>query len=435
VRPPRAHAAALAVGVLAGACRRDAPVAGADASAVPVARASASAGVVAEALPRCRPEGARLALPGDDIVVGDALATADALFVGVVRRDGKRRVASMVRTSLDLTTSKVTDLGSALGDDPPPSPRLANGVPVALYYARKSVAPSDAGAGRMADRFLELARLDGASPKVEARITQQGDESLAYDVAWPDAPSGSALVAWDEDAPLLPTQLFATRGVVKVQLAAEGSKPRIASPEGSDAESPRLFARRGGYWLAWLARRAETTEDAGVAPEAPGERRAYRWVEIVSLDANGEAVSPVRRVSPEKGHVAAFELVNAESAGDVVVLVQDEAARAEGAGERLVRYAVSPERIEASDVLADGVGHALAELVSVTAGSSRAPRWLAWADVHEHAHLASLGPGARVAAGAATTEPALDGTRLVAAAAPDVVFAATGSELRRVVCR
>jgi hypothetical protein len=238
--------------------------------------------------------------------------------------------------------------------------------------------------------------------------------------------------------------MLADRGVVKVQILGDPRpKARVASADTTDAEAPRLLAKKGGYWLAWLARKPEAMEDAGVAQEAPGERRAYRWVELVALDAKGEPTSAVRRVSPEKGHVASFELAAAGTDG-LVVVVQDETAQAEGAGERVVRYAVEGEKTtESGDLLDGGVGHALAELVADDGAPSSA-RWLAFTDTQEHAHLVPLGPALRLA-GPATTEPSLDGARLVASSPPDLVYAigsyggadtvAGRVELRRLVCR
>ena len=76
--------------------------------------------VVAEALPRCRVDGARLPVPGDDVVAGDGVMAEDGIFVGVLRRDGARRLASVVRASLDLASMKTIDVGVSLGEDPPP---------------------------------------------------------------------------------------------------------------------------------------------------------------------------------------------------------------------------------------------------------------------------------------------------------------------------
>ncbi len=426
-------------------CSRDPP-----APPAPVGSASAAPlAMVAETLPRCRIDGARLALPGDDVVAGEAVLGPDALYLGVVRREGTKRLAGVVRASLDLSGLKVIELGPALGDDPPPTPRLRGKAPFVTSFARRAsgdAGAGDAGAGgRGSTRRLEVARVDGTTLVNEAAIAQQADESLAYDVAWPDGDAaGAGMVAWDEDAPPEVAAALGDRGIVKVQLLAAGSKARVASPGKSDAEAPRLLARPGGYWLAWLARRAEAAEDAGPAgnAEGPGERRAYRWVELVALDAKGEATSPVRRISPEKGRVASFDLVRSGGPSDpqVVVLVQDEAAHAEGTGERMVRYVTDGDKVDAADLLDGGIGHALADLLPPTGGN----RWLAFVDPQEHAHLVPLGPTLRVA-GANTTEPALDGARVLATAPPDVVYAVGSAgtadvaggrvELRRLVCR
>jgi hypothetical protein len=424
----------------------------------PAAVTSSSASVVAEMLPRCRVDGARVGVPGDDVVAGDAVTTPDALLVGVVRRQGGKRLASVVRASLDLASVKMIDVGATLGDDPPPSPRLHGGTVSVASYARHN-ADAGAGAGALTGnaagtsaaiaggtmtRILEIARLDGTSLVREGAVLQQADESLAYDVAWPD--HGAPVVAWDEDAPMLPSQILADRGVVKVQVLGAG-KPRVASPDTSDAEAPRLLARRGGYWLAWLAHRPEPAEDAGAAAEGPGERRAYRWVELVALDAKGEATSPVRRITPEKGRVASFDLATSppeSGSGEpkLVVVVQDEAAVTEGAGERIVRYAVDgqKDRVESAELLDGGVGHALADLLPLAAADPRAMRWLAFTDTQEHAHLVPLGSALGLA-GAPTLEPSLDGARIVASGPPgEIVYAVgpaapAGVEIRRLVCR
>lgn len=396
-----------------------------------------------EALPRCRGDAQRLAIPGEDVIVGDVAVGPNGLLLGVVRVHEGKRLASVVRAPLDLASSRIVDVGPPLGDDPPPSPRWNGDIPYVAFIARHA-----SGAGAKL-RELRIARLEeSALGKVESTILQQADESTAFDVAWSE--SGTGLAAWDEDAPpnldagkpLRETYAPEGRGFVKVQAIGSVTR-RVASPESSDAEAPRLLARAGGgFWLAWLARRAE---DAGYALESPGEKRAYRWVEVVPLGPAGEPAGPVKRVSPEKGRAAAFEL--ARSGSDLAVLVQDEAAGAEGAGARVVRYLVSgadkADKIDGADVVDGGVGNAVAEVIPVSS-SADAPRWLAWTDTNERARLTPLGRDL-VAAGKPTTEPALDGARVVAAVPPDSLYALVGvaptdpavaprPELRRFVC-
>jgi hypothetical protein len=433
---------------------------------------SSSSSVVAELLPRCRAGTEKLAFAGDDVVVGDVAIGPSGLLVGLIRAEGGKRVASVMRASLDLGTSSVVDVGPALGDDPPPSPRWNGSAPWVAVIGPQA-ARSDAGPRLRALKVAELEEKGLARPF--APVLQQLDESTAFDIAWSE--SGAALAAWDEDAPAgavtvkdASVAVASERGFVKVQVLAppgsEGPARRIASPDTSDAESPRLIARGSGFWLAWLARRAE--DDQHVV-EGPGEKRAFRWVEVVALDAKGDPAGPVRRVSSERGRAATFEL--ARSGSDLLVVVQDEAAPAEGAGARIVRYRVpdkaDKEKLEATDIVDGGVGQTLVELVPVPAqvpaprasGSSTsskndvlAARWLAWSDTAERAQMTPLGPGL-AAAGRTSPEPALDGARVLAQAPPDTVYALVGAdgldkpnaasaaaararpELRRFVCR
>ncbi len=404
---------------------------------------------VKEVLPRCRPSGSRLAIPGERVVPGDAAIANDSLFLGILRREGKTRVASVVRASLDLTRVHVFDLGSALGDDPPPSPRVQN---TKMFVAAFTHATTGARTAAKT-RILEVLRLEADAFISEGTVVQQADESFAYDVAWPYTGAGKPIVAWDEDAPVRPNAFASDRGVVKVQGLGTGALSRVLSPETTDAEAPRLLARPGGYWLAWLARRPEAGEDGGSShlAEAPGENRAHGWVEVVALDANGEASSPVRRVSPERGHAVSFDLV---SATPLVVLVQDEAAHAEGEGGRVYRYALESDKMAGGDWLDGGVGHGLAEVVARVgaqgADSSR-PGWIFFTDTQERAHLAPLAASLSLS-GAPSAEPELDGARVVAAAVPPSVYAIGGVpaspralgtsdlpsdrvELRRLVCQ
>jgi hypothetical protein len=401
---------------------------------------------VKESLPRCRADGARVAIPGEDIVTGDAAVTRDAVLVGVVRRDGTRRIASVVRASLDLGAVTTLDVGLALGDDPPPSPRLHGATVFVASFARPRTDGGAVAGGKT--RVLAISRVEGATLVSAGAIVQQADDSLAFDLAWPAGDAGAPLVAWDEDAPPRAGALLSDRGVVKVQALGAEAKARVVSPDTTDAEAPRLLARPGGFWLAWLARRAEPAEDAGEAgvSEGPGERRANSWIELVTLDAKGEPTSPVRRVSPEKGHVASFDLAAAASDAQIVVVVQDEAAQVEGAGGRIVRYVIDGQKgdkAEGDDLLDGGVGHALADLLTQGGDASR-PRWLAFTDTEDHAHLVPLGQGLTLA-GTATSEPSLEGARIVAFASPDWLYAVAASgaadassgrgELRRLVCR
>ncbi|MCL2723405.1 MAG: hypothetical protein FWD69_03115 [Polyangiaceae bacterium] len=396
-------------------------------------KTSPVASVAPEPVPRCRSEGARLPLLGEDVIVGEAAIVNGSLLVGVIRRDGAKRVASIVVTDAGLTSPRYVDVGVALGDDPPPVPYAAGGRAFIVYFARKFGEST---------RELRVARLDlrpgtQSTHALEtiAIVPQQADESLAFDVAWGPAIGGatpSALVAWDEDAPRAPGRLFASRGLIKVQFAPfakAGAKAKVVSPEDSDAELPRLLPRRDGYWLAWLANRPEV-DDAGApsaVSEGPGESRAYRWVEIVALDAKGDPASNVRRVSSEKGRALAFDLATpASGKSEIVVLVQDEAASAEGGGARITRYVLDGDRVESGDIVDSGVGAALAELVPAVDGVTR---WLSWVDTRDRARIVPLGPALAPAA-PATFEPSLDEARPLIFAAPNATIVVANQRIQ-----
>lgn len=388
--------------------------------AAPAASASASASgaplaATAEVLPRCRQDGARVIADGEDVVFGDATLSANALFVGHVRRRDGKRVGSVLRTNLDLAEPRTIDVAPSFGDDPAPTPFLRDGKPFVAFLVRKEL---DAGTTR-GMRELRIAPLeDAAIGAVTATIIQQADESTAFDVAWP-------LVAWDEDALVPAGKFIPERGVVKVQALPDG-KPHVVSPDASDAEAPKLARRKGGgYWLAWLARRPEV-EDAGWRLEGAGDLRAWRWVELVALDEHGEPQSPVRRISPEKGHALSFAI--AASDPELVVVVQDEAGATEGSGARIVRYAIDGDRVAAQDVIDGGVGQALAEVVTTPDAG-----WIAWKDTADKAWIAPATSAAAVA-GRPTAETALDGARVLAAARAGAVFVTSGSEIRRFAC-
>jgi hypothetical protein len=383
--------------------------------------ASASTMAFAEALPRCRADGPKMSIEGEDVVVGDAVVEGEEIFVGLARRKGTAgRVGSILRVKTDLTGGRVIDIAPIHGDGASPSVFFKDGKPLVVFNVRKEI---EAGTTR-GMRELRIAPLeDNGIGALAASITQQADESTSFDVAWP-------LVAWDEDALVPQGKFIPDHGVVKVQSLPDG-KPHVVSPDTTDAETPKLAPRGGkggGWWVAWVARKPEV-EDAGWRIEGAGDLRAWRWVEIVALDGSGEVASPVRRVTPEKAHVVAFDFASAGERGEsLAVIVQDEGAASEGGGSRVSRYVIESDRVGATEILDGGLGHALADLVPAADAG-----WLAWKDNHDHAWIvpasASFVPTAKP-----TAEATLDGARVLAAAGRSQIFVTSGGELRRFTC-
>lgn len=363
--------ALLALGLAACDGCRSGSEAGSDAAAASSAITAPSA---LGPRPTSRPVDCTLGPPlhalGAHAVVGDGVASGESAWVGAVARGKDKPTHRVVALADGKATT--TELAPAIGDEPPPQPVLARGGTLAVHYA------SAPGARRLALSTLE------ATPRALATFDCQADESYAFAAA---AREGGALVAWDEDRKPEATGVIK---VARVALAGDkdkgdaGAPVRAVSPVASDAESPRVVAGKEGYWLGWLARKPELAADAAVdAPEGPGERRAYSWIEIVLVGDDGAPIGDVRRVTPQAGHVAGFELV-ADDAGGVIAYVQDEDARADGAGLRIDRVRVTREKVEpAIEVVGAGVGRS-----SLDVFPTPTTTWVAFADLAEHGQLA-----------------------------------------------
>ncbi len=377
---PATVARALASCILLVSCRRSTVDASADAGQA--AREDAAA------LATCTAEDRTAAPPGvDEVEVGDAIVDASGVLAGVIARHKGARTHAVWGVSRDLARSELFPLGEARGDEPPPKPVRSLRGPLAAFY--RSSRP----------RRLVLAPVEqpkDAGPRAFLDLEVQADESYAFDVA---VAGDVALVAWDEDAPSRDT------GLVKVATVDIGAAPeqpdgsarglRVVSDPASDAESPRVVAREGGgFFVAWLARRTVDVKDAGhaAALEAPGERRAFTWVELAVVDSRGNAIMSARRVTPATGHAAEIELSSAD--GGVMVHVQDEEARADGAGMRIYKVFVAATGAAGApvDVVPDGVGRAAMALL----GTAARP-WIAYTDTVEHAFLAGPSGGPRAA--------------------------------------
>ncbi len=416
--------------------------------------------------PRCEivPGGLAIGEPAERrfLTLGDAVATEDGIALGLVR-SGAASVAgsmqaSIARVRVDLASAQIVDLGMIGADALPPRPFLHAGALYALYSAGGPAGSPgaavkllrDAGARRVTP--LVLARVGDGASEALASVLETTDESFGADALIRDT---DALIAWDEDAP------GRDRGVIKlarVRFAADAGRAgtgTVVSPDGSDAESPRLAPRPGGAWLAWIARRPEplVPSDAALDDtriEAPAERRAYQWIELLALDAEGAPVGAVRKLTSTSAHVGAFDLAPRGSGGDLDVVVRDEDEAAEGAGGKLTRVTVHAEAAGGAGgvdapvtLVAGGAGRGAVDLVS-----GDGSEWLAFGDTSDRTRVVRLGD-TRLAIGAPSVEPSLDGARLLlavrsgAAGAADaagtttLIAAVPGDEkpLRRVVCR
>jgi hypothetical protein len=222
-----------------------------------------------------------------------------------------------------------------------------------------------------------------------AELAQGNDESSAFDLALGEA---SVVVTWDDwDA-------SGKQGDIRTAAWSRGSlgvPPRtgIASAPGHDAEAPRVVARPGGYWLAWLvnapqaggAKLGERATPAAGGQHEPDESAgqdplvsSQRWIELVPLDAAGAKSGEVLRVTPPGRRVLGFDLATGPD-GSAWLAWREDAPSVLAPGGRVVLGvahdgATSEHVIEEEDVGA-GVPTWLAQ--DVREGTSA--RWLAFA--------------------------------------------------------
>jgi hypothetical protein len=379
---------------------------------------------------RCKP-GAEIGLVGgaeadpESVEVGDAVNVGEKIAVGLLRTVGGQRVGSVALVSADAKSVSVVDLGAPFGDADPPKPFVRGGELFAGFYSKAAV-PARTPGKVEATRTLAVLRIDVASSKAErlGTVTQQDDESPAFDVA---LGKSGGMVAWDEDAqerrpigsPPRSPEEAAFHGVVKVMPLGADGKPtgtaRVVSAETTDADTPRVVLRPGGFWLAWVARRPEPRGAAGAEAkvEGPGARATYAWIEAMPLDGAGAPAGPVRRLTSPTGHVSVFDL--AAHGSEVELFARDDDQANEGVGGKIVRITLRPDAVEPSQVVVtggagEGEPEPLARPGTTPEGTGATPEVLAFLDLGEHLRIVPLRDG-RIAAGAPSVEEALEDGR------------------------
>jgi hypothetical protein len=343
-----------------------------------------------------------------DLAIGDAVATSSGFAIGMIRRQpnagpgrpGKVLSVAVLTPSLDKVSW--VDLGTPHGDDPPPRPFLRDGAVWVAWYEHARDASTS--------RALIVAPLPGADYKAQPGVllpqavsSPQGvDESLAFDVATKGGASPT-LVAWDDDG--------AKGGTIKVAVA--GAEGVVVSPETTDAESPRIAPRAGGWWLTWIARRPDLGEEAGI--EGPGEDRTHRWLEAVTLDEAGKRVGDVHRVTPASGHIAAYDVLPSMTGLELVAREDDELH--EGSGSKILRVALGKEGASpVTTLVREGAGGGGPDLVG--AGEVG---WAVFSDPLEHLRIVPVPlaatPSNPIRSVLPSAEPAFEGGRVLAIAA------------------
>lgn len=327
--------------------------------------------------------------PGDDlddplapfaVSLGRGAVFAGGFAVGALRDAEGGSVAQVVTLGFDGKNPELVRLARSRGDLEPPVVAGAGAAVLAVMLE-----PNAAG------RAIKIAKVEGGAVTWGAELAEGRDESLAMDLA---ASGDRAVLVWDD----VPKD--AKRGAVMLAsfdtaTLRSTTRPRPASPPSIDADSPRIVARPGGYWLAYVAQAAGDgamgeTKPQKVKKKPPrnevdeergGEAITNRWVELIPLDEAGAPAGSPRAVTPKDGHVLAYDVELGED-GAALVAFRDDDTPIGSSGGRVGLVAVRLGGAgEVRVVAEEGVGAGVPELL---------PGWLTVASLSGPLRLAPV---------------------------------------------
>jgi hypothetical protein len=303
--------------------------------------------------------------------------------VGVRLDTGSGAEAGVALVDAESSSGKLVDLGRSRGDfDAPLVAPVGEDVLVALLE------PNASGG------TLRVGALHGeAPPRWTVELDLSRDESLAFDLA--TGPK-SIVVAWDDV-----TKDGKLSRVVWAGLDARGErierKPSVASGKSVDAESPRVVARPGGFWLAYIARKQvslpKKDDDDALDRNPKGDRYAAEkidpsWLELLPLDEAGAPIGSPRALTEKSGHVLTFDL-SSTAAGEALLAWRDDDTPSGSHGGRVSLMAVPLAGGERTQLVAESdVGSGSPTLLG---------GWVAVPNAAGLAMLAPLGPDGALA--------------------------------------
>ena len=355
------------------------------------------------------------------VVLGRAARARFGYAIGVRRDAGGGAVAEVALVAASGGPGRLLALGKTRGDlDAPLVLRDGDGLAAALLEPQAS------------GFSLRIAKVTGDEVHWAAELPVARGESLAFDLALGEA---KAVATWDEIA------RDGERSEVRVAVLDRASlgvvqKPTVLSGGDTDAEQPQVVPRPGGFWLAYVARRAvklppqPTDKDLRRDPQEdqhPAELIEPSWLELVPLDETGARSGPPRPVTPRDGHVQTFDLA-ADPQGGALLAWRDDDTPTGAEGGRLGMISVGMAGVgEPRVVASEDVGLGAPLLLG---------GWLAASDAEGRIRLAPLLPSGELA-GELRTEAGL-GPGQVLAAEPDSLLVARptarGAEVVLVRC-
>lgn len=242
------------------------------------------------------------------VELGRGAIVNDGFAVGALRDGDGGSFAMVVRIGADGRHGQIAKLGRSRGDFDAPT--------VTGYKDAVLAAMLEPNAG---GRAIRVAKVVGEQVTWGPEVSEGRDESLAVDLA---TSGDHAVVVWDDVTKDGKRTMVMLESFDPQTMRSEGTSRPISSPK-NDAEVPRLTARPGGYWLAYVVvgeARKPKDEDTGLG----GEAIQPRWIEVVPLDEQGRPVGLPRAVTPKEGHALAFDIEASEDGGMILAYRDDD---------------------------------------------------------------------------------------------------------------
>ncbi len=316
---------------------------------------------------------------------GMALAFAGGFFATGQRHEARGAVALLGRVGDERTPTQLVELGRLRGEVSPP--RLANDG-ADLWVVLQD--------GKPGGHTLRIGRFAGGDlsvpPVWQAGPEQTNAESNGFDIA---AQPGAALLVYDDwSASANHGQIRAaslTRAPAAGEQAQAAFEGKIMTPAGVDAEAPRVTARPGGFWLAWLVNASSggtgRVYDPGIETEervAPGSAYGARWLSLAALDTQGRLLGEVRRLTGRRERVVGYDLATGPDGSAWLTWRQDAPTPGASGGRLFMAEAPSNGSHEARPIREEDVG--AGEPTWLT-GEAGAARWLTFPDARDRTVL------------------------------------------------
>jgi hypothetical protein len=332
------------------------------------------------------------------IEIGSGTTFDGGFALGALRDSEGGTQAMLATVDASGKNGKLVKLARARSDLDPP---VVTGAGASVLVAM--LEPNAGG------RAVKLAKVTGSEVAWGPEFSEGKDESMALDLA---ASGARAAVAWDD---LAENGKVSAVFLASFDVATLGSvtAPRITSSTKVDADSPRVVARPGGFWLGWLARgdaepakkpkgkekdkdkdspkekakkekeKADENSEEVDTDTPAGEETKHGWVEVVPLDESGAPTSAPRAVTPKDGNVQAFDM-KIGAGGAALVAYRDDDSPTGSSGGRLGAVLVKP----------DGAvePHPYKDEVSALGAPTILPGWLALSGLNGRTYLAALAP-------------------------------------------